>query len=91
MSAIIVFSVFNCRSAEVNVSDFKTHVPGLTLTEALRFRHEGQPEFECYSAPISLAAKCSGVVDSHVTSNPAISNKKGKETRIKTETLSLLL
>jgi len=56
------------------VLDFETHVPGSTLTEALRFRQEGHLELKCYSAPKSLVSKYGGVLDSHATSNPVISD-----------------
>jgi len=41
----------------VSASDFETHVPGSTLTEALRFRQEGHPELKCYRAPIKSSSK----------------------------------
>jgi len=50
------------------------YAPGSTLIEALRFRQEGHPKLKYYSALIkSIVAKYGGVVDSHATSNPAIS------------------
>jgi len=38
----------------------------------------------------SLAAKYGGVVDSHATSNLAISDEKRRKKRIKTESLSII-
>jgi len=42
---------------EVRASDFETHAPGSTLTEALRFRQERHPELKCYSALIKSSSK----------------------------------
>jgi len=41
----------------VSVSDFEIHVPGSTLTEALRFREKGHTELKCYSSPIKSSGK----------------------------------
>jgi len=45
------------RSVDVSASDFETHVPGLTLTEAMWFREKGHPELKCYSALIKSSSK----------------------------------
>jgi len=42
---------------DVSASDFETHVPGSTLTEALRFRQEGHPELKCNMTPIKSSSK----------------------------------
>jgi len=47
----------NRRSIEVSASDIETHVPRLTLTEALQLRQEGHQELKCYSALIKSSSK----------------------------------
>jgi len=59
------------RSVEVSVLDFETHVLDSTLTEAPRFRQKRLTEL---SATVP-SSKFGGIVDSHATSNPAISNQ----------------
>jgi len=56
---------------KVSVSDFETHGPGLTLTEALQFHQEGHPDTGI--KVLQRSNKMCGVVDNRASSNPASS------------------
>jgi len=59
---------------------FETHVSSSTLTETLRLHQEG---IKVLQRSKSLVAKYGGVVDSHATSNPAISDEEREKNGLK--------